>query len=445
MWKIIKTCEGLFIRRANVIKCKRTFLSDAYRCQEEWDKRLETPLLQKVKPFDFYLELEHKYNTAGKISAVDVDILVNSLKDKGHTEDLLDMLYKLRLTPETSFTLSSTHYAVTRYLLEKESPEQVFDVLNDRLNYGIFPDHHTYNMLMDTYIKNKDFLSAAKIATLLMLQEDAENPISNALAIYSCHKYLEKPDDWNAPEPEKDESTEEVKVRVRYLRNEFFDNHFDLTEPLDLIGKTLAFFGKHRGDTLGRTCKLRGLVLLKKYSTIVKLIDEWKDVKDVVFEEVLQLIKNDSPALFEGELSEELSNLKEGLEGLEKANLKTGSIAEEIERDIKKAVEDRAENDITEQTKKFSEWLNIRTEVLQKHLAEINKLARIKRVKRMKRDLEKTERLLTFFDKEEEIELQIEKILEKKKSIAIDDKILKKKLKREENYVPPEVGQRSRQ
>lgn len=63
----------------------------------------------------------------------------------------------------------------------------------------------------------------------------------------------------------------------------------------------------------------------------------------------------------------------------------------------------------------------------------------------MKRDLEKTERLLTFFDKEEEIELQIEKILERKKSIAIDDKILKKKLKREENYVPPEVGRRSRQ
>ena len=280
-----------------------------------------------------------------------MDILVNSLKDKGHTEDLLDMIYKLRLTPETSFTLPSTHYAVTRYLLENESPNQVFEVLNDRLNYGIFPNHHSYNLLMDTYIKNKDFASAAKIATLLMLQEDTDNPISNALAIYSCHKYLEKPDDWKAPEPEKDESTEEVKVRVRYLRNPFFDDHFDLTEPTDLVGKTLAFFGKHRGDTLGRTCQLRGLILFKKYSAVVKLIDEWKDVKEIVFEEVFQLIKTDAPALFEGELSEDLSNLKQRLEGLEKGNLKVGSIAEEMEKDIKKAIEERAESDITEQTK----------------------------------------------------------------------------------------------
>ena len=60
----------------------------------------------------------------------------------------------------------------------------------------------------------------------------------------------------------------------------------------------------------------------------------------------------------------------------------------------------------------------------------------------MKKQLENTERLLTFFDKEEEIELEIEKILAKKKSIQIDEKLLNKKLKREENYVPPQVGRR---
>ena len=297
------------------------------------------------------MELDHKYNNTEKISAVDVDIFVNSLQSKGHTEDLLDIIYKLRLTPETSFTLPSTHYAVTRYLLENDKPDQVYEVLNDRLNYGIFPDHHSYNILMDTYLKMKDFASAAKIASLLMLQEDSENPISNALALYSCHKYLENPEDWKAPEPEKDESTEEIKVRVKYLRNPFFDDHFDLIQPSDLVGKTLAFFGKHRKDSLGRTCQLRGLILYKKYSSVIKLIDEWHDTKEVVFEEIFSLIKKDSPALFEGELSDELRNLKEKLEGLEKMDLKTSCIAEEMEKEIKKAIEERAENDILEQCK----------------------------------------------------------------------------------------------
>lgn len=399
-------------------------------------------MIKKVKPFDFYLELEHKYSTAGKFSAIDVDIFANSIQDEGHTEDLLDTIYKLRLTPETSFTLPSTHYAVTRYLLEKESPDQVFEVLNDRLNYGIFPDHHSYNLLMDTYLKKKDFASAAKISTLLMLQEDFEHPIANALALYSCHKYLEKPEDWKAPEPEKDESTEEIKVRVRYLRNPFFDDHFDLVEPAHLVGKTLAFFGKNRGDTLGRSCQLRGLILFKKYPAVVELIDEWKDLDEVVFQEVFSLIRMDSPALFEGELSEELKNLKERLESVEKRNLKAGSIAEEMEKDIRKTVAEKEEKDIADQSKIFAGWLDTRMEVLQKHLAELDRLSRIQNIKKMKKELESRERLLTFFDKEEEIELKIEEKLAEKKKYEIDPKLLRKKLKMQENYIPPEVSKR---
>lgn len=304
-----------------------------------------------MKSYDFYLQLENQHNTLGKVAAVDIDIYVNSLKEPGHKEDLLDMINKLRLSPESSFTLPSTHYAVIRYLFDKDNADQIFEVLNDRLNYGIFPDHYTFNLLMDTYIKKEDFTAAAKIASLLMLQEDFQHPIANALALYSCHKYLENPQNWIVPEQTIDEPKEEVKVRVKYLRNPYFDDHFDLVEPTDLMGKTLAFFGKHRGGTLGRTCQLRGFILFKKYSKVIKLIDQWKDEKEIVYQQVFELIKKDSPTLFDGELSEEMVTLKNKLEELEKMDLKSGNILEEMENDVKKAVQEREESDISEQLK----------------------------------------------------------------------------------------------
>ena len=83
--------------------------------------------------------------------------------------------------------------------------------------------------MINFFIKKRDFASAAKIASLLMLQKDYDNFISNAMALYSCHKYSEKPDNWMAPVIVNNEPEEEVKVRVRYIREPYFDEHFDLT------------------------------------------------------------------------------------------------------------------------------------------------------------------------------------------------------------------------
>lgn len=442
MWKILRSNEKLFLSKKHLIKCKRTFLSENYRCENEWNKRLETSLIKKVNPFDFYLQLDNQHNISGKIAAVDIDIFVNSLKNDGHIEDLLDMIYRLRMGPESSFTLPSTHCAVTRYLLDNDNADQVYDVLNDRLNYGIFPDHHTINLLMDTYIKKEDFTAAAKIATLLMIQEDSDSPIANALGLYSCHKYLDNPQNWSVPEEPKDESKEEVKVRVRFLRNPYFDDHFDLVQPTDLVGKTMAFFGKHRGGTLGRTCQLRGFILYKKYSKVVQLIDEWKDEKEIVFKEVFDLIKKDAPTLFEGELSEEMVTFKQKLEELEKMDLKAGSILEEIENYVKKTVQEKEESDIAKQCQSFTEWIKLREDVLEKHSKEMDKIRRIKNIETIKKELEDEERLLTFFEKEEEIELKIEAIDKKIDSMKINPKLLRKKLKNDEEYVPPDVLKR---
>lgn len=84
----------------------------------------------------------------------------------------------------------------------------------------------------------------------------------------------------------------------------------------------------------------------------------------------------------------------------------------------------------------------MREDVLEKHSKEMDKIRRIKNIETIKKELEDEERLLTFFEKEEEIELKIEAIDKKIDSMKINPKLLRKKLKNDEEYVPPDVLKR---
>jgi len=78
-------------------------------------------------------------------------------------------------------------------------------------------------------------------------------------------------------------------------------------------------------------------------------------------------------------------------------------------------------------------------------MKEIDKERRINNIKKIKEDLEKREQLLTFFDKEEEIELKIEEIQEKERKQ--DERIRAmhnsakhlRKLITIESYIPPDI------
>ncbi|XP_043260553.1 28S ribosomal protein S27, mitochondrial-like [Colletes gigas] len=447
MLKTLKCGKGTYCTIQKALIQKRSFLSEAYRCEKAWQSRLETPLLKKIKPQNLSLDIEHKHITAGKVNALDIDIFANTVLEKYQVEELLTSIHNLRLTAETSNTLESTHHAVIRYLLDNDFTEDIINVLHDRLNYGIFPDHLCYNILMDTYIKKKDYVSAAKIAVLPMLQEDYENQITNALSVYSCYKYLEKPDDWPKPPVSIDDSKEEIKIRVDYLRNPFFDDHFDLTDPRDLVGKTLAFYGKIMNNTLGRTCQLRGLILYKKYQDILELIEKWlrQENDNIIYEEIFELIKKDNENLPVEEMTDEFKNVMSQVEKLKTVSLCKDNLIQALENEIKCAVDKQSETDINEQIKKYIVWGEQRQNLLNEQLEQINREKRIQNIKQIKKKLQEQEQLLTFFDKEEEIELEIEHLEEKDKEEM--ERVLKmhhavKKLKQLETqaeYIPPTV------
>lgn len=210
---------------------------------------------------------------------------------------------------------------------------------------------------MDHFIKKENYVAAAKVATYLMLQEEFEHPISNSLALYSCHKYLENPDAWQEEDPEeikkREEPKEEVKVRVRYLINPYFDDHFDLWKPSDLVGKTLFWIGQTMDNPLGRSCHLRGLILYRKFEDATSLIKKWnKDgAKEVVYKDLFSLIKTDVPELFGEEADEKAKELQQLLASLESGDLYQENLEEDLKSLVNKAVKEHSQEDVEKQIK----------------------------------------------------------------------------------------------
>lgn len=358
MFKVLfsNTCRKVLCLHVNNNVFYRTLLTDAYKCTTSWNNRLATQILNNVNPDELYYEIENNLGQDGKATAIDVDIYANSVNHVDHLESLADLLHKLRLSSETSNALDSTSHAVIRLFHECDQHEELLKILNDRINYGIFLDQFTANILLDKFIESSDFTSAAKVASMLMLQEDFSNEINKSLSLHACLQYIKDPKPFE-PVPEVDASAEvkpqgkkkkdEKKVRVKFLRNEFFDDHFDLRDGSLLVGKTLHMIGQSLGQTkLGNSCSLLGLVLYKKFEKAQDLIQRID--KNTVYDEARDHIKTELSTVEVNESNQQiLEALKSSVEALNGGSGLYG----EVDTVVKDAIKNQEPVDIANQEK----------------------------------------------------------------------------------------------
>lgn len=402
----------------------RTFLSSAYPCNEIWENRLNQPLFDKINLDELYHDLDLNFQKTKCMSAIDVDIFVNGLKDDIFDDEMLDLVHKLRLTEETSNSLPSLSYAVVKTLLENKKIEDLHTVLDDRLNYGIFLDTHMTNILLDHFWLKKDFVSGARIASQLMLQEDPEHPISHNLSLLHCYNCLLNKGEWSFPPP-PEEPEEEVKVRVKYIRNEYDDQHFDLRDCKKILGKTLMYLTKTKKDSLNISFHILGAALFGRNDIAENKLEEALKNNSSLIKEVFDLLPEDS------ELRNKIENIK----------LSSCEINSILEKNVEEAIKIASETDIATQCKLFSEWNQKRIDLLREKEEAFKKMERLKKVESLKEELKTKETKLWFFENEEKMELEIEDIEEKKANESKNPSYFKEKKldKATEEYIPPQV------
>jgi small subunit ribosomal protein S27 len=296
---------------------------------------------------------------------------------------------------------------------------------------------------------------AAKVAIQLMLQEEFDHPITSYLALYSCYSYLNnpQPDPWDPqPKPKPEEPVEDVKVRVDYIREPFFDDHFDLTQPNHLIGKTLVGFGKHMlrqsPDSVAYTSVLLGWTLFDKHDKIIQTLDTvlQSSSKLHLLKDGLEICKK---------TVQESTNLPEGF--LDNFNSRVNQLEiggfvvhdnmnDTLKQRIKDAVTKYEIEDIQRQNEQYKLWEQQRKQEIERQTQAIEHRKRLAILEAKKKELQEKEEQLHFFDNLDEWELRHEeKMLQKELLIKQQEgrgkKISSKLLRQaeEDAYYPPEI------
>ncbi|CAD0198872.1 unnamed protein product [Chrysodeixis includens] len=421
-----------------IIYQKKNFLTQEYKCTEAWKNMNSSPVFNKININDFYNVVDQNYTSKGVISAIDVDIFANAIKDSSHLEELKDMLHKLRLSAETGNMLESTRQATVRNFMEFGDINELVEILKNPLNFGVFLDYYSANILLDHLITTANYELAARVASLVMLQEEYDNDITCALCQYACFKYITDyvpPEPAPAPPEQKNKKVEEIKIRIKFLRNPYFDDHFDIQDTITLSGKTLAWISERATDNLSNNLQLVGWLIYKKFDKLTAFCETLNKEKSFkVYGEVLKLLQREA-GLVEPESKPILENCFAILSKVEKTSSDV-SLEESLKNAIENAINKSHKNDVSDQQQLYTSWSKIRDEKLAEQAQRLDRARRLQLVQEKQKEMQDEEQKLWFFENEDQIDLEIED-----KEKLTDKSTLKKKATKttDENYIPPEI------
>lgn len=336
----------------------RSLVSQAFHCQEEWSARLASPIFQKIKLGEFFVELDKKFSHEYRGSAVDVDIFAQAASSPADCEQLEELLYKLRRTPHTIFSPPSTNHAAIRALLKaEEHPEggeqvhHIVKMLDDRMNYGLFMDDYTTILLLDYMLENKRLLEGARIASHLMFQEESREGPGAAMANLASWRYCKQARDmpwfFETEIPVDENPDEVIRVRVKgMVPNNYNDEHFDLRNGNIILGKTLVYLN-NGDDNLSRSLRCLGYVLGNK-------IDNAKSLGPfTISEEVL-------------EIAQEVAQSNDIKEYLSSLSTETNNVNDALLKICQESLSASEASIIENQRKMYKEWSTNRDQMLGK-------------------------------------------------------------------------------
>jgi len=140
-------------------------------------------------------------------------------------DQMEELLHQFRRTPQTWLTMESTHHAVVRACLAQNRTDNLMRMLDDPLNYGLFPDNYSLVLMLDKFLKDENWRDAAKVGIHMMLQEDFDIPIAREMALLGLYQHsiqgLKEGEQWEPqatpPEPEPEDDVN-VREREKFIR-----------------------------------------------------------------------------------------------------------------------------------------------------------------------------------------------------------------------------------